>query len=317
MKRILVLDFLGNCYTHHHSKTANWPYEYIKNLQRIIRTFKVDHTLLLCEGGTGSHYRTNLHPEYKSTRKARRAKQTEAEKNEYKKFIQTTSHLSRNILPFLGIRKLSVPGTEADDLWGYLGSVLNTEEYQILALTEDTDWHVLLRKNIVVGSYRAMTKFDHSLSFADWIGPTRYKEINGLTPEQMFHTKLLTGDTSDDIPGIEGIGKTTAFRIIEKYGSIENVLLNKEVIDVTRLSQKSRESLKNCEDVIKSGFKLMNLTWPLETWQEILGEEGINTLNQAIQDLDQPNPVDQAAFEELCFENGWLDLDEEWLNVFI
>ena len=80
----------------------------------------------------------------------------------------------------------------------------------------------------------------------------KVQERFGVKPEQMVDFKALTGDPSDNIPGVEGIGKKTAAEIIQKYGSVKN-LYEELATDTAILKPKVKEALKlNKESALMS-----------------------------------------------------------------
>ena len=236
--RVLVIDFMGSVYTPFHAKETNLPLSFTLNLREIVRTYKIDKTVLLLEGGSG--FRQELLPTYKQARKERRAKYTEAEQNEYAKFLREVDELTVT-LQLLGCTPLRFGGAEADDLAGYLCAILPPEQYQLLLLSEDSDWsQLLVRPNTVQGSYKAMTKSMPELPNDLWLSYARFTETKGLTPEQWFEKKMLTGDTSDSIPGIAGLGDTGATRLLEKYDSLSGIIANNNNLDIPRLKQQAK-----------------------------------------------------------------------------
>jgi 5'-3' exonuclease len=308
---------MGSAYYHFHAKEKHVAYNFIKNLREIIQTYKVDKTFILCEGG-GSIYRKALHPGYKATRKANREKKTDAEKKEYQAFLKVANELQET-LKLLGVAVISSKGSEADDVAAYLCSYLPSEEYQILLLSEDSDWNPLLsRVNTVQGSYKAMVKGE--LNRYQWKKYAACTDEFGFDPARSFVKKMMIGDTSDDIPGLDGIGKGFAAKIVELHPTLAEIVTNKDNIMLPRMTAKAQESLANCEETFKLGFQLMNLHWPEEKWAEILGEEAIPTLREGVaRHLQQDNYPDTLTFREYCYEMGWLLFteDEEFFTPFL
>lgn len=306
MKRLLLIDALSAAYTHWHAKDSTPEASFIKNLREIIKAYNVDQAILLREGG--SKYRKELLPTYKGARKDRREKQTEAEKQEYQRFLKASGALF-DLMGSLGVGSLHHLGAEADDISGFLCATLPSDEYQILLLSEDTDWLPLLqRPNTVQGSYRKMTKNITNLDGSFWLSAKAYEREKGITVQQAFEAKLLCGDTADSIPGLEGLGATGAVNLIKRYGSLEEVLKNRHNIDVPRITAKAKESLASstADEILALGFKLMNLRWSADEWVEKLGF-GQNFM-ASCSNLAE---FDEAGFAEICYENGWLSLVED------
>ena len=311
MTRLLLVDLLGCAFTNFHAKDNHLVSSFIKNIRDITAKFKFDAILLLKEGG--SPYRSGLLPSYKAKRKERREKYTEAEKADYQKLLKQVTEIS-DTLELLGVKSLRHIGAEADDLAGYLCAALPPEEYQICLLSEDSDWtSLLVRKNTVQGSYKAMSKAIDSLDSGFWLSYNSYTKVKGMTPIQAYEAKLLCGDTSDSIPGIDGLGATGAENLIKHYGSLQEVLNNRHNIVVKRITAKAKEGLLNAEPILDMGHKLMNLRWTVEEWKEILGD-----VEQSVCDLAGTAPQNIEAFKELCYERGWLAfVDEDFLEPFL
>lgn len=320
MKRILLVDFMGSVYYHYHAKEKHVEYNFIKNLHDIIEAFKVDKTFILCEGG-GSTYRQGLLPNYKATRKARKEKQTPEEKKEFAKFLACTNSLLKDMLPLLGVAVVNSWGSEADDLAGYLCHLLPSEEYQILLLTEDSDWsQLLVRPNTVWGSYKEMTK--ELLNRERWKNAAAFERAKGMSVETLFLKKMLMGDKSDDVPGITGIGETFADKIVVDYPTVADIIANKDNINYPRLTDKAREGLRNCEETFDLGFKLMNLRWDKEhQWGDVLGKENLAPFQEKVKKyLSMNNSLDTEAFNVLSYTHGWLvftDEGDRWFQPFL
>lgn len=126
-------------------------------------------------------------------------------------------------------------GVEADDLIATICA--KTPDIEIYIVSGDLDNTQLVNENIKV------------YTLGKGIKDTVIYDINrvierfGVNPGQVVDFKALTGDASDNIPGVEGIGKKTAAEIIQKYGSIEN-LYNELSTDTAVLKPKVKEALK-------------------------------------------------------------------------
>lgn len=318
MKRLLNIDFMGCTHTWLHAKKPDIRAPFLSTIREIIRKTKPDKVFILQEGG--SKYREGIYPDYKKQRKLRRESQTVAEKKDYEKFKNQADQLA-DILELLGCTKVQMFGAEADDLAGYLCSTLPSEEYQVLNLTEDSDWlQMLARLNTVQASYKACLANIDELHPTLWLNYGRYTEKHGITPDQLFEKKMLTGDTADSIPGIAGLGDKGAENLLLKYENIAGILANVDNLDIPRLTSKAKENLKYSERVLDQAFKLMNLRWSPEQWEDILklNEKGRKEyLQSKIESINAPPVIDSHKFNELCYENGWIDFtDSQWQETF-
>ena len=133
----------------------------------------------------------------------------------------------KELLGYLGYKVVEMPGYEADDILGTLSAACGKDDFCYIA-TGDRDSLQLVRNNVnVVLATTRMGKSETVLYNVDKI-----KEVYGVTPEQLIDIKAIQGDTSDNIPGVAGIGEKGAQDLIGRFGSIEYIYENLETIDV-------------------------------------------------------------------------------------
>ena len=140
----------------------------------------------------------------------------------------------KELISLLGYKIIELDGWEADDILGTLASGATENDFCFIA-TGDRDSLQLIDKNVNV--LLATTK----------MGNLRYDtcalmEEYGVTPLQMIEIKALQGDTSDNIPGVAGIGPKTAGDLIKEYGSVDGVY---EALPTMKITPKMREKLEN------------------------------------------------------------------------
>ena len=137
----------------------------------------------------------------------------------------------------MGCKVLSVEGYEADDILGTLAKMSANEGVEGYILTGDRDSLQLigdLTKVLLVKTKETLC-FDRAL----------FNETYGVEPEQFVDVKALMGDTSDNIPGVAGIGEKTALKLIAEYGSIDSIY---EKIDGAKISASVKEKLLKDKD---------------------------------------------------------------------
>ena len=134
-----------------------------------------------------------------------------------------------DLIDALGITAISSPGYEADDVIGTLAKRASAEGMEVVIVTGDRDLLQLVDDNIhVVATLRGIKdtkRFDLATVREDY----------GLEPAQLIELKALQGDTSDNIPGVTGIGVKSAQALIEQFGSVEAALAGLEEIVSTRV----------------------------------------------------------------------------------
>lgn len=133
----------------------------------------------------------------------------------------------KELLGYLGFTVVEMPGYEADDILGTLSAACGKDDFCYIA-TGDRDSLQLVRDNVNV--LLATTKMGKSET-------TRYdvakiNEVYGVKPEQLIDIKAIQGDTSDNIPGVAGIGEKGAADLIQKFGSIEYIYDNLTELDI-------------------------------------------------------------------------------------
>ena len=134
----------------------------------------------------------------------------------------------KDLLKTLGYKLVECEGFEADDILGTLASECDKRGDKCVIATGDRDSLQLVSENVTVRlAATKMGKAEAVLYDTDKI-----KEEYGVTPIQLIEIKALQGDTSDNIPGVAGIGKKGAADLIQKFGSIDYIYDNIDTIDV-------------------------------------------------------------------------------------
>ncbi|MGN0173321.1 MAG: DNA polymerase I [Acutalibacteraceae bacterium] len=140
----------------------------------------------------------------------------------------------KDVLRAFGCAVVEKEGYEADDILGTIAKKCNENNDQCVIATGDRDSLQLVSENVTV--QLAATKGGNAEVRIYDI--EKINEEYGVTPKQMIEIKALQGDTSDNIPGVQGVGPKTAGSLIQKFGNIENLYDNIETSDL-------RENLKN------------------------------------------------------------------------
>ncbi len=143
--------------------------------------------------------------------------------------------LIRELLAALKIGTYSLQGYEADDLIGTIAKKADAEGLRALLLTGDRDALQLVDNNISL--LFPKKGFSETMLFT----PVTVKEEYGITPEQVTDWKGLMGDSSDNIPGIPGVGEKTAVKLLAQFGTMEKVLENAGSI-AGKLGEKVRDN---------------------------------------------------------------------------
>jgi DNA polymerase-1 len=148
--------------------------------------------------------------------------------------------LIKELVDLLGLVRLEVPGYEADDVLATLAKRAEREGYEVRILTADKDLYQLLSDRIHVL---------HPEGYL--ITPAWLWEKHGLRPDQWADYRALTGDESDNLPGVKRIGEKTARKLLEEWGSLERLLKN-----LDRLRPAIREKILARMDDLKLSWDL-------------------------------------------------------------
>ena len=142
----------------------------------------------------------------------------------------------KELLADLGYRAVTAEGWEADDILGTLAAACDARKDDCYLATGDRDSLQLVSESTTV--LLAATVMGRSKTVV--MDEDAIQEKYGLAPKQLIEVKSLMGDTSDNIPGVKGIGEKTALSLVQTFGSLEGVYQN---IDDKRIKPKQREHL--------------------------------------------------------------------------
>jgi len=167
--------------------------------------------------------------------------------------------LTRDVLKSLAIPIYGVEGFEADDVIGTLSRKGEAEGLHVTIVSGDLDCLQLVTDNVdALVPRRGITDtFLYS--------PDQVRQRYGFEPPQLIDYKALRGDTSDNIPGVPGVGDKTAADLVQKYGSIENLL---EHLDELR-EGRVKTNLKAAADQVRLGKRMVTIRTDVEVPLEL------------------------------------------------
>lgn len=273
MKKVMLIDGMNQLWAAHFVNQrmragdvyTGATFGIIKQLRTLITSFP-DYTPIVLWDGK-KNWRKEFYPEYKGTR---------SKQSDDLDIVKTQKATVAKLINMLGIDQIMASEHEADDLAGFFVTKNESKsipDTEYLLVTADKDWAQLVGNN------------------CDWYNPKSdarlrvsaldFEEHFGVRASQFLDLKALQGDMSDNIPGVGGIGKDTAIKLLNKYGSVANLInkFNSSEIEEkslgavlkrfvknecppSKLSKKTGEmvSYPPMQDAFKRNVRLMDLT---------------------------------------------------------
>ena len=158
----------------------------------------------------------------------------------------------KDVLDAMGIRRYENPGYEADDILGTAASVCEAQGWRCTVVTGDKDSLQLISDKTTVCNVKTAKGQTETILYT----PERFEEEYGFTPEKMVDLKALMGDSSDNIPGVPGIGEKTAMELVRRYGGIGQIYADLGVLDI---KDGVRKKLAEGEESAKFSFWLATI----------------------------------------------------------
>jgi len=177
---------------------------------------------------------------------------------------------TKEVVEALNIPQFGIEGYEADDIIGTLSRLATDEpkeaDTQVVIVTGDRDAVQLIDGKRVVVFLPIQNHHAQSVVFDE----DKVMEVYGLKPKQIIDLKSLMGDASDNIPGVRGVGKVTATKLVQMFGSLNAIYKN---IEDSQITKRTRELLIADSDAAKQSWHLaeINRNVPLAiNWEDCL-----------------------------------------------
>ena len=245
-RRLLLVDAYGLIYRAFHAlppltnsrgQLTNAAYGFTSILLRTMADVDPERAIVAFDA-PGTTYRHERFPAYKAQRPSMPDE------------LRSQVPIVRDLVAALGLPLLEATGYEADDVIGTIATAAERDGWEVHIVSGDLDMLQLVTKKVHLmhtakGGADAIVEYDPERVFA------RY----GLTPEQMVDFKSLKGDSSDNIPGVPGVGEKTASKLIATFGSLEQLYARLDEVEPVRI----RESLAANRDAAFAGQGLMTI----------------------------------------------------------
>lgn len=179
----------------------------------------------------------------------------------------------KELLSALGYNPIMCEGYEADDILGTFAKYCEEKNYECVLATGDRDSLQLISPNVTVRI--ASTKFGKPESTL--YDEEKVKEVYNVSPIELIDVKALQGDSSDNIPGVKGIGEKTARDLVSKFGSLDNIYSNLE--NSTEIKESVKNKLLNGKKEAYMSYELgkINRNAPIKITDEEYVRKPVNT----------------------------------------
>ncbi|PZK60726.1 DNA polymerase I [Staphylococcus aureus] len=280
---------------------TNAVYGFAMLLEKILKEEKPNHFLVAFDAGKTT-FRHEKYSEYKGGRQ-----KTPPELSEQFPYI-------RQLLDAYHIKRYELDNYEADDIIGTLSKEADKAGFQTIIITGDRDLTQLATDNVTIYyTKKGVTDVDHYTP--DFIA----EKYNGLTPNQIIDMKGLMGDTSDNIPGVAGVGEKTAIKLLNQFDSVEGVYEHLDEISGKKLKEKLQNSKEDA--LMSKELATINVDSPIEVKLEDTlmthqdeQQEKIELFKklefkQLLADIDQSASVEDAIEKTFEIETSFDNVD--------
>ena len=210
---------------------TNAVYGFVNMLLKVVREQQPDHLAVVFDS-RGPTFRHALYPQYKANRAA------------MPDDLVPQVPVIKEVVRAFNMPAIELAGYEADDIIATLARRFAGEGLEVTVVTGDKDLMQVVSERI-----RLLDTMKDKIS-----GLEEVAERFGGTPAQVVEVQALAGDSSDNVPGVPGIGEKTAVELIREFGSVENLLAN-----LDRVKGKRRENLEAFAEQARLSWQLVKL----------------------------------------------------------
>lgn len=214
MDKLYVLDASGFIYrsyfairqmTNSKGESTNALFGFIRSVLKLIKDFDPAYMVAVFDGPNNTSKRTEMYADYKAHRS---------------KMPGDLLHQilwAQDFCRLMGIPELMIPNVEADDTMGSVAKWAEGEGATVYLCTSDKDMCQVVTDKVLI-----LNTFKENLI----LSPAEVANQYGVTPRQMIDYLAIIGDTSDNIPGVPGLGPKTASELLQTFGTLDNLLDN-------------------------------------------------------------------------------------------
>ncbi len=251
-------------------------YGFIRMISKLLNELNPDYIAVIFDA-PGKTFRHEEYKEYKAQRK------------ETPDDLRVQIPKIKEIIKLFGIKVLEKEGYEADDIIATLAKKGKEKGFEVYVVTPDKDMLQLVEDNIYVLNPVTDKVYNRE----------KVKEKYGIYPEQFIDYLAIVGDPVDNIIGVKGVGPKTAAKLLQKYGSLKNILKS-----LDKLPERIRKAFEEVQDKLEENMFLVKLK------NDVPLEIDVEDLKKRKTDWEKLLEV----FEELGFKSLLKELSKKGKN---
>lgn len=296
----------------------------INMLRTYVEKFKPKKIVVAFDGPQAGERRRKIYAGYKAGRRVK-AKSSSVkiyegeDQDDYTKYTSQgafTFQLERvfNFLKTLPVTIAIVPYCEGDDIISYL-ALKNKDQFDCIIVSADKDYCQLIQPHIFIYNWKTKQYFDEA----------KFIEQYRILPQNYIFMKVLTGDSSDEVKGVKGIGKKTfpyfeGMLMEKEYADVGEFVEAVKNMDLTNVDTRSRNSIKNIwlEESVDNMFLLYQV---MKLDENCLKLHHIETLRQQVE--EQQDKMFSRLSTQLLLQRHYFNKlyngfnDTKWLQPFV
>lgn len=252
MKKLYIIDASGYIYrsyfaipqmTNAKGESTNALFGFIRSVLKLIKDFQPTHLISVFDGPSNAQARVSLYADYKAHRK------------ETSKDLIYQISWAHQFCQLMGIPELMIPNVEADDTMGSVAKWAQEQGAISYLCTSDKDMCQLVNDRTFV-----LNTFKDNLI----LGPQEVELQFGVPPHKMIDYLAITGDASDNIPGLSGFGPKTAASLLQQFDNLNYILEHPEVVS----GKKKQETIIQEKEKVLLSRRLVTIDTQVPFTQE-------------------------------------------------
>ena len=302
MEKLYILDASGYIYrsyfairqmTNAKGESTNALFGFIRSVLKLMKDFHPTHMVSVFDGPSNAVARTAIYADYKAHRQA------------MPKDLLYQIGWAQQFCQLIGIPELMVPEVEADDTMGSVAKWCAEQGKTAYICTSDKDMCQLVGERIFI-----LNTFKDNLV----LGPAEVEQQFGVAPTQMIDFLAITGDASDNVPGLSGFGPKTAADLLRQFGTLDNILDHPDEIP----GKKKQETLVQERDKVLLSRRLVTVDTevpftkdenffklgrpPLEPLREFYSYMNFSSLLRELETYASPEQKLAPSAEEVSYQ---------------